>query len=95
MSTSEQNAIDVPVVQWNDDDDVQRLRDRTTKSNQRLTGVADTNVKVAGTNTKRTVPAPWIDCDDCARRHYPDTLGGRWYIATTCLSCGAALPGRE
>jgi hypothetical protein len=63
-------------------------------SNQRLTGVADTNVKVAGTNTKRIVPAPWIDCADCARRHYPDVLGGRWYIATTCLSCGAALPGR-
>jgi hypothetical protein len=95
LATSEQEAIDVPVIQRNDHDGVRRLSDWTPVSNERLTEVGAINVKVAGTNTKRTVPAPWIDCDDCARRHYPSTLGGRWHIATTCLSCGAALPGRE
>jgi hypothetical protein len=62
-------------------------------SNERLTDIGAVNVKVAGTNVKRAVPAPWIDCENCARRHYPSTTRGRWYIATTCLSCGQPLPG--
>ena len=62
-------------------------------SKERLTRLGAVNVKVEGTNTRRTIPTPWIDCEACARRHYPSTIGGRWHIATACLSCGAALPG--
>lgn len=44
-----------------------------------------------GTNRTRVVPVPWIDCEDCAWRHYPSIIKGRWHIATTCVNCGAAL----
>ncbi len=63
----------------------------TPVGNDRLTEIGAVNVKVEGTNTKRTIPVPWVDCDACARRHYPSTISGRWHIATTCLSCGLPL----
>ncbi len=44
-----------------------------------------------GTSRSRVVPVPWIDCSVCSWRHYPSTAGGRWHIATTCVSCGAPL----
>jgi hypothetical protein len=61
-------------------------------NSERLTDVGGFSTKVTGTNARRTVPAPWVDCESCARRHYPSTTAGRWYIATNCLSCGALLP---
>ena len=78
------------------EEDVIRVRvhdNRAPASNERLTQIGATNVKVDGTNAKRTIPPPWVDCEACARRYYPSTIAGRWHIATTCLSCGAALPG--
>jgi hypothetical protein len=48
--------------------------------------------RTPATSGKRTVPAPWVDCEACARRHYPSTIAGRWHIPLACLSCGAALP---
>jgi len=68
---------------------------RTPVSKERLTELGAVNIRIGGTNTKRAIPKPWVDCEACARRHYPSTISGRWHIATTCLSCGAALPGSE
>jgi hypothetical protein len=60
---------------------------------ERLVEVGAVNIKIDG--MKRTIPSPWADCEACGRRHYPSTIGGRWHIATTCVSCGAELPGRS
>src|ERR1051326_7013280 len=49
------------------------------------------NDMLPGSSKRRTIPAPWIDCQGCAWRHYPSTNRGRWYIATICVSCGAVL----
>jgi hypothetical protein len=59
-------------------------------SSERPTKIGPFNAKDA-TGAQRIVPAPWVDCQQCNRRHYPSTIGGRWHIATSCLSCGAAL----
>jgi hypothetical protein len=72
---------------------VPRSDDGAPTRTERLTQVGAVNVRLEGTYVRRAVPAPWVDCDACDRRHYPSTIGGRWHIATTCLSCGAALPG--
>jgi hypothetical protein len=85
MSPSEEDVIRVH--------DVPRTEVQTPARNERLTNVGPGNVKVDGTNAKRTIPTPWVDCEACARRHYPSTLGGRWHVATMCLSCGSPLPG--
>ena len=62
----------------------------------RLTKVADYNTPQPGNKRgPRTIPVPWIDCAKCASRHYPSTTRGRWYIATDCVACGAALAGVE
>ena len=62
---------------------------------ERLTTLGAGSVKVEGTNVRRTIPTPWVDCDACARRHYPSTISGRWHIATECGSCGAPLHATE
>lgn len=67
----------------------------TQAGSQRLVDVLGSGGALQGANSKRTTPAPWVDCAHCGRRHYPSTTRGRWYIATTCLSCGAALEGVE
>jgi hypothetical protein len=76
-----------------DNDRMEGMPDRSQATEERLTMLGGFNVKVPGTNARRTVPAPWIDCDQCGWRHYPSITGGRWHIATTCVSCSAALRG--
>lgn len=60
-------------------------------SGQRPTPIGPFNAVQPGTTRSRPIPAPWIDCPVCAWRHYPNTSGGRWQIATACASCGAPL----
>lgn len=57
----------------------------------RKTTIGAFNVFKPGTASRRVIPAPWIDCAVCSWRHYPSTDVGVWYIATTCVSCGADL----
>lgn len=41
---------------------------------------------------RRVIPAPWVDCDNCGWRHYPDTsVRAGAQIPTTCASCSHAL----
>ena len=49
------------------------------------------NVSQPGTAARRAVPVPWVDCTACSWRHYPSTDVGLWYIATTCVACGADM----
>jgi hypothetical protein len=94
VSPSPEDVIRVHDLRRNDADSVRELGDRMLVRNERLTTIGAVNVKIDGTSKRRAIPTPWIDCEDCGRRHYPSTIGGRWHIATTCLSCGIALPGR-
>jgi hypothetical protein len=68
---------------------------RLPASGPRLTPIGRFNVTEPGTVRKRAVPVPWVDCAACAWRHYPSTDLGLWYIATTCVSCGAELEAPE
>lgn len=46
----------------------------------------------APSSMRRVAPAPWIDCDSCGWRHYPDTsrkMGSQFTPA--CASCGEPL----
>jgi len=63
----------------------------TPAEGQRPTPLGPFSATVPGSNRSRKVPAPWIDCPKCAWRHYPSTSGGRWHIATRCVSCGTPL----
>lgn len=58
---------------------------------QRPTEIGAFSVAPTPGSRTRVIPVPWIDCEQCAWRHYPSTNGGRWHIATACASCGAAL----
>jgi len=41
---------------------------------------------------KREVPSPWIDCESCGWRHYPDTSQRSGpSFPETCSSCSAQL----
>ena len=93
MSSNEEDVIRARDLPRTESSRVQLLGDRTPVTNERLTEVGAGGVRVEGTNAKRTIPTPWVDCDVCDRRHYPSTIAGRWHIATDCLSCGAVLPG--
>ena len=97
MSPSPEDVIRVRDLRRKNADEDRRpgSNQRLTEITERLTRIGAVNVKVDGTNKKRTIPTPWLDCADCGRRHYPSTIAGRWHIATTCLSCGKALPGPE
>lgn len=61
----------------------------------RLTRIGQFSLAQPGTSRARAVPVPWIDCPTCAWRHYPSTSGGRWHIATRCVSCGMVLEGDD
>jgi hypothetical protein len=42
---------------------------------------------------KREVPSPWIDCESCGWRHYPDASRRRLpSYPETCTRCGRTLP---
>ena len=58
---------------------------------ERPTTIGPYSTAQPGTSRKRTVPAPWIDCERCAWRHYPSVSGGSWHLVTACVSCGAPL----
>jgi hypothetical protein len=62
-----------------------------SETGERLTRVAGYSVTQPGTSVKRVIPAPWIDCQHCSWRHYPSISGGRWHIATRCVSCGKMI----
>ena len=69
--------------------------DRPRSDSVRPTAIGPFNGRVGETNRTRTIPVPWIDCEACKLRHYPSTTKGRWFIAATCMGCGAelAVPG--
>ena len=91
MRANQEDVIRVHAVPRTDADGV--VSSATPVSNERLIVLGAANVRIEGTYAKRTIPPPWVDCEACARRYYPSTIAGRWHIATTCLSCGAAIPG--
>lgn len=64
---------------------------RPPTGDQRPTEIGPYSGTASPGNRARIIPVPWIDCSQCAWRHYPSTNLGRWHIATTCASCGAAL----
>lgn len=48
--------------------------------------------RVPSSSWKRIVPAPWVDCDACGWRHYPDTGRKRGpKLPVMCSSCGGVL----
>jgi hypothetical protein len=61
------------------------------ESVDRPTRLGTYSVTQPGTTAKRVIPVPWIDCATCKWRHYPSTSGGRWHIATRCVSCGGVI----
>jgi hypothetical protein len=62
---------------------------------RRRTTIGAFNVSQPGTAARRAVPVPWVDCAACSWRHYPSTDLGLWYIATTCVACGADLETQQ
>ncbi len=42
----------------------------------------------------RPIPPPWLDCEHCGWRHYPDISirFGNPRHAVVCAQCGEALP---
>jgi hypothetical protein len=44
------------------------------------------------TRWTREIPAPWIDCESCSWRHYPDTSRRRGpQFPEACARCGTTL----
>ena len=69
--------------------------EKAHEGDDRPTRVGAYSVTQPGTTRKRVIPPPWIDCDNCHWRHYPSTSGGRWHIATRCVSCGRPIGDAE